>query len=334
MNNKKNVKLNRFTFKKVLRYITNRFWIKVLCLLMSFLLFLFVRYQKEYTKDYITKVEIRNIPQKLLIANNIPENITITLKGFKDNIYEIPTEFTAYIDLSNAQIGSNMYDINLDGNIDYSKMNITLSPNKIPIILDELSYKTVPIHAATVGEAPFGLRVDDIIVNPSNTIISGPKTLLSAIDEINTYNVDLTDRYLDFSTMSRINLPSNIKSDVLKAAVRVIFNKDVDRLEFTNISVNIDNLNSKFNLNSDIPIIVNKLVLEVNRGLVNNISINDIFIYMDLIDMTNSGIYSNVSIEANIPLHTKLVEVEPSFFNIELIERLVYTNEQQFSNNR
>ena len=78
MKDKKAVTLGKSNFKKALGRITNRFWIKMLCLLMSFILFLFVRYQKEYTKDYITKVEIRNIPPRLLIANHIPENITIT----------------------------------------------------------------------------------------------------------------------------------------------------------------------------------------------------------------------------------------------------------------
>ncbi len=326
MKDKKAVTLGKSNFKKALGRITNRFWIKMLCLLMSFILFLFVRYQKEYTKDYITKVEIRNIPPRLLIANHIPENITITLKGFKDNVYELPTEFSTYIDLTNASIGSNMYEVFLAGDIDYSKMNITVNPNKIPIILDELAYKTVPIAVPTVGVASLGLAVDNIIVNPSNTIISGPKSIISSIDEIKTYNIDLTDKYLDYSTISRINLPTNIKSDVSRVNIKVIFNKDVEKIEFNNIAINIDNLNSKFNINSDNAFIINKLVLEANKTLLTNISINDIVLSIDLKDMTNAGVYSNVSVEANIPIHTKLVEIEPSFFDIEITDREAATN--------
>ena len=201
---------NEVIYKKFLGYITNRLGIKLLCVLMSFLLFMYVRYQKEYTKDYITKVEIRNIPSKSLIVNNIPDTITITLKGFKDNIYELPTEFSAYIDLTNAKVGSNIYDIYLDGNIDYSKMNITVNPNKIPIILDELSYKTVPIVVPAISNTSLGLKVDDIIINPSNATIYGPKSLLSTVEEIKTHNLDLTNVCLDYSTTSKLNLPKNI----------------------------------------------------------------------------------------------------------------------------
>ena len=321
MSEKRKAEFKKKTYKKLLYYITNRFWIKLLCLLMSFLLFLFVRYQKEYAKDYVTKIEIRNIPSRLLIANQLPENVTITLKGFKDNVYELPTEFSAYIDLTNASIGSNMYEIYLAGDIDYSKMNITVSPNKLPIVLDELAYKTVPIEVPTVGVASLGLSVDDIIVNPSNTIISGPKSLISAIDEIKTYNLDLTDKYLDYSAISRLNLPRNIKSDVSRVNVNVIFNKDVERMEFNNIAVNIDNLNSRFNINSDSAFIVNKVVLEANKVLLTNVSLNDILLSIDLKDITNAGVYSNISVEANIPIHTKLVQIEPSYFDVEVIDR-------------
>ncbi|WP_304353354.1 YbbR-like domain-containing protein [Brachyspira innocens] len=321
MSEKRKAEFKKFSYKKVLYYITNRFWIKLLCLLMSFLLFLFVRYQKEYAKDYVTKIEIRNIPSRLLIANQLPENVTITLKGFKDNVYELPTEFSAYIDLTNASIGSNMYEIYLAGDIDYSKMNITVSPNKLPIVLDELAYKTVPIEVPTVGVASLGLSVDDIIVNPSNTIISGPKSLISAIDEIKTYNLDLTDKYLDYSAISRLNLPRNIKSDVSRVNVNVIFNKDVERMEFNNIAVNIDNLNSRFNINSDSAFIVNMVVLEANKVLLTNVSLNDILLSIDLKDITNAGVYSNISVEANIPIHTKLVQIEPSYFDVEVIDR-------------
>ena len=326
MNNKKKVTIRKFNYKKALNYITNRFWVKVLCLAMSFLLFLFVRYQKEYTKDYISKIEIKNMPSKLLIANNIQENVTITLKGFKDSIYELPTEFSTYIDLTNASIGSNMYEVYLNEEIDYTKMNITINPSKIPIVLDELAYKTVPIEVSTIGVASLGLNVDNIIVNPSNTIISGPKTLISAIDEIKTYNIDLTDKYLDYSTISRINLPRNIKSDVSRVNVSIVFNKDVERVEFNDIVVSLDNLDSRFNINSDKALIVNKIVLEANKNLLTNISINDILLSLDLKDITNTGIHSNISVEANIPTHTKLIKIEPSYFDIEILNRNDATN--------
>ncbi len=64
-----------------------------------------------------------------------------------------------------------------------------------------------------------------------------------------------------------------------------------------------------------------KLVLEVNKNLITNISQRDLFLYLNLKNITNAGVYSNMSIEVNIPTYAKLLNIEPSFFDIETESR-------------
>lgn len=320
-NNKNKIKFIKFDYKKAYSFITKKFHIKLLCLIMAFILFFYVRYQQEFSKDYIAKLDIINIPSKLLIANNIQENITVTVRGFRDNKHEYPMEFSAYIDLTNAQKGSNFYKVNLSEEREYKTLNIIITPNRIPIVLDELIYKTVPIQAATIGATSLGLNIDDIKVNPTNVIISGPENLVSSINKISTVPLDLTDRYLDFATRLRLNFPKNIKSDVSIVDVNVFFNKDTEKIEFNDIVININNLDSRLNIKSDNPLIVQKLVLEVNKSLITNISENDLSLYLNLKNITNAGVYSNISVEVNIPTYAKLLNIEPSFFDIETENR-------------
>lgn len=320
--NKKNeLKFIKLDYKKAYNLITKRFHIKLLCLLMASILFFYVRYQQEFSKDYIAKLNIINVPSKLLIANNIQENVTITVRGFRDNKHEYPMEFSAYIDLTNAKIGSNFYKVNLSEEIDYKNINIIITPNRIPVVLDELVYKTVPIQAATLGSSSLGLHIDDIKVSPSNVIISGPKNLISSINKISTAPLDLTDRYLDYSTRLKLNFPKNIKSDTSTVDVNVIFNKDTEKIEFNDIVININNLDSRLNIKSDSPLIVQKLVLEVNKNLITNISENDLSLYLNLKNIKHAGFYSNLSVEVNIPTYAKLLNIEPSFFDIETENR-------------
>lgn len=321
----KDIIIEKIKHKKLLSYITNRFWIKALCLTMSFMLFLYVRYQQEYNKEYTTKLNIKNLPAKLLVANNIKETVTVSVKGFKDNIYELPRDFSAYIDLTNAQIGSNMYKVYLEDDADYSSLNINITPNKIPVVLDQLAYKTVPIEVQTVGKASLGLEIENIIINPSNTIISGPKTLISQIDKLYTRTIDLDDKYLDYNTKLALNIPPNVKSDTFRVDASIIFNKDIEIVTFENIELNINNLNSRFNIKYSEPLIVKKIVLEMNKNLIENLKKEDILLSLNLINITNEGIYSNISIEANIPDYAKLSYIEPSFFDIE-VEK-IWTNQ-------
>ena len=64
-----------------------------------------------------------------------------------------------------------------------------------------------------------------------------------------------------------------------------------------------------------------KLVLEVNKNLITNISQRDLFLYLNLKNITNAGVYSNMSVEVNIPTYAKLLNIEPSFFDIETESR-------------
>jgi len=66
---------------------------------------------------------------------------------------------------------------------------------------------------------------------------------------------------------------------------------------------------------------VQKLVLEVNKNLITNISQRDLFLYLNLKNITNVGVYSNMSVEVNIPTYAKLLNIEPSFFDIETESR-------------
>ena len=165
------------------------------------------------------------------------------------------------------------------------------------------------------------MDIENITVNPSNVIISGPKDLISSINKINTVPLDLTDRYLDYATRLRLNLPKNIKSDVSIVDVNVLFNKDTEKIEFNDIVININNLDSRLNIKLDSPLIAQKLVLEVNKNLVTNITESDLSLYLNLKNITNAGIYSNISVEVNIPTYAKLLNIEPSFFDIEIENR-------------
>ena len=95
----------------------------------------------------------------------------------------------------------------------------------------------------------------------------------------------------------------------------------MEKIEFNDIVVNINNLDSRFNIKLDSPLIVQKLVLEVNKNLITNISQRDLFLYLNLKNITNAGVYSNMSVEVNIPTYAKLLNIEPSFFDIETESR-------------
>ena len=313
-----NNKTNKF-HKKIVRLFTYNIHIKLLCLLLSFLLFLYVRYQKEYSKDFISKVQVRNKPSNLVIINDIKDTININIKGFRDNIYDIPRSFDSYIDLANAKVGSNNYMVEFDDDIGiYDNLYISVNPNIIAVVLDELYTKEVPIVLKTSSTN----NVSNMTISPSVVKISGAKSIVDSIDSINTEFLDLETHHLDYTTNLKLELYDNIEANINSINVDIVFKKDLKVVEFNDLDLHINNLNSQYSITSPSNLKIDKLVLEYNSIFSNHIiSYTNIFLSLDLSSITNTGYYSNIKVDVKVPEYANIVDVAPLGFDLEVEKR-------------
>ncbi len=313
-----NNKTNKF-HKKIVRLFTYNIHIKLLCLLLSFLLFLYVRYQKEYSKDFISKVQVRNKPSNLVIINDIKDTININIKGFRDNIYDIPRSFDSYIDLANAKVGSNNYRVEFDDDIGiYDNLYISVNPNIIAVVLDELYTKEVPIVLKTSSTN----NVSNMTISPSVVKISGAKSIVDSIDSINTEFLDLETHHLDYTTNLKLELYDNIEANINSINVDIVFKKDLKVVEFNDLDLHINNLNSQYSITSPSNLKIDKLVLEYNSIFSNHIIIyTNIFLSLDLSSITNTGYYSNIKVDVKVPEYANIVDVAPLGFDLEVEKR-------------
>lgn len=313
-----NNKTNKF-HKKIVRLFTYNIHIKLLCLLLSFLLFLYVRYQKEYSKDFISKVQVRNKPSNLVIINDIKDTININIKGFRDNIYDIPRSFDSYIDLANAKVGSNNYRVEFDDDIGiYDNLYISVNPNIIAVVLDELYTKEVPIVLKTSSTN----NVSNMTISPSVVKISGAKSIVDSIDSINTEFLDLETHHLDYTTNLKLELYDNIEANINSINVDIVFKKDLKVVEFNDLDLHINNLNSQYSITSPSNLKIDKLVLEYNSIFSNHIiSYTNIFLSLDLSSITNTGYYSNIKVDVKVPEYANIVDVAPLGFDLEVEKR-------------
>lgn len=307
--------------EKLIEVFTQRLPIKIICVFAAFLIFLYVRYEQEDAKEYIAKISLKNKPSNLVLANELNENINVTIKGFKDQLVNLPQELNAYIDLTNAFIGSNVYPLHLEEFVENNnKIRVIFSPRVMSVVLDEVAYKSVPITSSTVGTPAFGVIIDNILLTPSNTIISGPKNMVSSITELKTFPIDLTDKFEDYSIMQNIRVPSLIKSDITQVDAAIIFNKNIVKREYTNIAVEINKLNSRFQVKANGGFIVESIILEASESIINNITSKDISLSLNLSDISKPGTYSNRFVEVELPSQVKMVSIYPSSFVLEVEE--------------
>lgn len=311
----------RIFFDRFLGVFTQRLPIKIVCVLLASVIFFYVRYEQEDSREYIANISIRNKPSDLVIANGNIEHVNITIKGFKDQLSNLPAEFNAYVDLTNSLIGSNIYPVRLEEMIEKNnKIRVSISPRIIPVVLDEISYKSVPIVAASFGIPALGVTVENIIVNPSNTIISGPRKIVSSITELKTLGIDLTDKFEDYDITQNVRMPNFINADILQVNASVIFNKNIVMKEYSNLIVDINKLDSRLEVKSGGGFFIESIVLEASDFIMSNVTKKDIVLSLNLEDVSRAGIYSNMEVDVELPHQVKMISIEPSSFTLDVVE--------------
>lgn len=318
------MKRERFKIKKKMtRFVTHNIHIKLICVFLSFLIFLYVRYDREDTREYISDIALRNIPKNLTIASSSVEKVSVIVKGFKDQLIGLPNTIQAYIDLENATIGTNNLQIYVDNNsMPNNKLRVIINPRNSRIVLEEGVYRTVNITPDIIGVSILAEAIQDIKVNPSKTVIYGPKSIVNSMDSIKTLGIDITDRINDYNIKSTLKLPPYIKTDLSSVDISVIFNKNIIKKEYRDIPVYVNMPdNESLILELKEPLIIESMIIEGSDYIINELSKNSITISLDLQDISEEGNYKNRIVTVGTPSQVRLVSISPPSFDIVVKEK-------------
>lgn len=160
---------------------------------MALLLWFHVATEKvyEYTKSFPMK--ILNIPEELILSQEVPEEIQVKIRGKGKELLKLVLmeKKNLQIDIGDFRVGENNYsfkpeEIPIPERLDL-KVGEILSPKSIKINLDRLIEKKVPIRSQIQILPEEGyLQVGEFSIHPHEVIISGPRGLVRRIRSIQT----------------------------------------------------------------------------------------------------------------------------------------------------
>lgn len=319
-------KYSEAIIKKFLKIMTGilkkRIIAKAVCFLIATGMFFYVRYEKEDIREYTANVLIKNIPYNMAVLYSNTETVNVIIKGYKEYLAQLPADINVFVDLTNATIGSNIYTINIDNTM-FKNKNIKniIRPRVSTIVLDENTYKNVAIKATTLGEATIGTTLKDIILTPNQALISGPKTIISKIKELEISPIDLNKKTNDFSILSSVVIPKYVKSDINKVNSSVIFTENIIIQEYRDVALNINGLDSRFEISSKEGLWVDKIVIEGSYVLMKSILDKGLEVSINLKDIYEEGTYSNIDVNIEVPPQVRVLSVKPSSFTVMIKER-------------
>ena len=138
------------------------------------------------------------LPKGLVIANQVPREVTFRVAGPRAFLKELQERsVTIPIDLSKGRPGDyevvvreDMLDVPLGLRV------VSISQSSIPLKLDKVASKRVPIRAVFSGQLPSDMKVKTVTLKPSTVEIQGAVSRLQSIDVVPTEAISLSPNSL------------------------------------------------------------------------------------------------------------------------------------------
>ena len=227
---------------------------------LSILLWFFVVSGKDYNLVLDLPIEARNLSAQMAHKEEVPSYASIKIRGtgrdlFKTILLKDFSGFKLVLDLEGI---SKEYEFDLNSYFDKYPRKVVLPlnfnltfievvyPSRIKISLDENQIKQVPVVSNIhIVPKPGYLVVGDILMQPEQIQIAGPKEEIAFINHVETVFDTINEISMPFTSLIKINnnvklikyLPEKIqyKINVQQISERII----------ANIIVNINNVPEK-----------------------------------------------------------------------------------------
>lgn len=260
---------------------------KVVVLLFAVVIWFFVVTENEYEYVIEVPVTIINVPKGKVILNEIPITSKLKIQGNGKALIALSVGRGARVELDLSDVKhkktfilgpKDVFLSRASGNI---KIKEIVSPDSLSIILDDSQNKKIAvIPKFKVKTFPGYTIVGDIKLNPDSVVISGPKSIVSKINEIPTQEKEFHDLRFDLKeTIPLAALPYQ-KVTTLTSQVEIFL--DIQMLmERTINEVPVEVRHAPANMMVHVVPSTLSLVLEGGAELLSKVNRDDIIAYID-----------------------------------------------------
>lgn len=229
--------------EKLLRRIFIEDWsLKLLSLAIAIVLWLLVTGQNQPVTAHLN-VQLNFIrPQSLEISNDPPRTVDVMLTGSRNKLDELTSlDLVATVDISDQHTGEHVMRL-------ADRAQITLpqgikvdgyQPSAIPIRLEEIVDRQVPVEPKLEGQPADGFEVYSVSPNKGSVAVRGPASRVNALQKVLTESIWLAGHRESFTAPNvAIDVPDP-KIDLLEPVVSVDVEIGERRIEktFSGVSV-------------------------------------------------------------------------------------------------
>ena len=313
-------------------------WIAIIISLLAatFLYFYYQINQLQTTSLYIPlNVESDG---NLLLVNNIPTNVKITVKGKPEEISKITErDITAYLNL-NYYYEPGKYNIPIDLKLStlVERMNpleIKIKPESMELQLEKKTIEYVPVAPKIIGTVAPGYEISSIEVEPKNVRIVGPYSAVTHTTEIETNAVDISNitenTEFDSYFVNKNKLISIDEGNT--CTVKVNISEIIENKTFENIDITL--LNPGQDLEATYTIKKANFTVKGTQNYLANYKLPYGVLYVDCSAITEPGEYS-LDIKNHKLNNLTPISIEPKNINITVTKKIIETLDNETQENK
>ena len=193
---------------QLIEKITHNWQIKIVCLIISVLLYF--TYQGNIMDTKTFSIPLTIVSNKNLVpAQKMPNKVRIVVKSAKEVVDTLQNgDFHAYIDIDKYTQPGN-YSIPVEISLSeraqlFEPLQVDPKPKVLSLLLEERTVKEIPIKPIFIGEVDADFEVTGYTCTPSEITVSGPKTAVENIPSTLSIALQLENKNEAFSQTTQV----------------------------------------------------------------------------------------------------------------------------------
>ncbi len=295
---------------------------KTIALALAVILWAFTNFELDVERDIRIPLHLSGLPEDLIIVNNAPENIDLSLRGPRNLLSSFSfSNKSIPVDLQKTEQGVLKIDLRraasqiVPRGIDI----VAARPSKLSLNIDNLVTKRFKVKPV-LGEPDSGYEISKKIkVVPRFVKVKGPASQLSKLETIETAKIKLEGEKAEFTGPVQLQLPSQhmeaLEGDHVN--VTVYIKEIILTKEFRDVDIVPRNFGElEYSTTSDLKA---TLVFNGPYETINNLTSNEVKVFIDGAEMGES-MQKRLGVKVQYPSSNllKLTSISPRSVRVKV----------------
>ncbi|MGD0825355.1 MAG: CdaR family protein [Terriglobales bacterium] len=197
--------------------------LKIISLLLAIGLWLVVARDPIAEVEMNIPIEFHNLPDTLEIDSANYTEAQVRVRGPERVIHRLQTgDVRADIDLANVRTGQQTFDLTARHvHVPQDLEVVQIIPGQFHLSFDKRATRVVEVRPRVTGNFASGMRVAQVVADPSSVMITGPQRRVEAVEAATTDPVDVSGAISRTSFVTQAYVPDPLIQVVQPAPIRV-----------------------------------------------------------------------------------------------------------------